>query len=78
MEFKVGGKYRLKVLPTAEAYKVVDTGAGFVEEMWEFRGEVLTVTRTAAINPRLLLPSGEEFYFSPNWLEPVNKFKGNK
>lgn len=78
MVFKVGEKYRLKVFPTEEDYEEIDTGAGFVEEMLEFSGKVLTVTHVTKGNPVLLLPSGEEFYFSPNWLEPVNRFKGNK
>lgn len=79
MGFKLGGRYTLKVLPSVEDYEEIDTGAGFIEEMWQFRGHALLVTGAYnGSNPRLSLPNGNEWYFSPNWLEPVNKFKGNK
>ena len=78
MKIKLGGKYRLKVLPEVEDYDKIDTGAGFIKEMWEFRGRVLVATRIGPLNPMLRMPNDEEYYFSPNWLEPVNKFKGNK
>ena len=79
MEIELGRKYRLKVLPDKRDYRKIDTGAGFVGSMWEFRGCILVVTDVPEEgNPILRLPNGEDYYFSPNWLEPVNKFKGNK
>ena len=44
MKIELGRKYRLKVLPDKRDYRKIDTGAGFVGPMWEFRGCVLVVT----------------------------------
>lgn len=77
-KFKVGDKVRLKNM-TRDEFDGCDTGAGMLTQMLEFAGQVHTVIYVAdGVNYRLENPIGDEFFYSPNWIEPVTKFKGNK
>lgn len=81
MKFKVGDTWVLKQLGSGsrEEYEEVDTGAGWLDEMEDSIGQIHVVTRAPALgNPVLRDPLGNEFFYSPNWLEPAKKFKGNK
>ena len=79
MEFKVGDKYILKPMANLGDYEKCDTGAGWISGMGEFIGQVHVVARQRVTgNPYLRNPGGYEYFYSPNWLKRVPKFKGNK
>lgn len=77
--FEVGDKVRLKVMTQEEFYEC-DTNAGMLSLMLRFVGKIHTVVQSGGggMNYRLENPSGDEYYYSPNWIEPAVKFKGNK
>lgn len=79
MKFKIGEMVRLKRM-TYDEFDACDTNAGFLLCMLEYVGEPHEVKYVHGDTGNLCLeaPNGQEYYYSPNWIEPLVKFKGNK